>query len=107
MLHYLKEFPKEWEGFTTGRWSNTSVNVRDFIKKNYTPYDGDESFLEGPTEATKKLWEQILDLSKQEREAGGVLDMDTSPSSAHSSPSAVSVWLSRLARSTAMRSTQK
>ncbi len=77
MLHYLKEFPKEWEGFTTGRWSNTSVNVRDFIKKNYTPYDGDESFLEGPTEATKKLWEQILDLSKQEREAGGVLDMDT------------------------------
>ena len=63
MLHYLKEFPKEWEGFTTGRWSNTSVNVRDFIKKNYTPYDGDESFLEGPTEATKKLWEQILDLS--------------------------------------------
>ncbi|MCR5075627.1 MAG: formate C-acetyltransferase [Ruminococcus sp.] len=77
MLHYLKEFPKEWEGFTTGRWSNTSVNVRDFIKKNYTPYDGDESFLEGPTEATKKLWEHILDLSKQEREAGGVLDMDT------------------------------
>ncbi len=77
MLHYLKEFPKEWEGFTEGRWSNTSVNVRDFIKKNYTPYDGDESFLEGPTEATKKLWAQVMDLSKQEREAGGVLDMDT------------------------------
>ena len=77
MLHYLNEFPKEWEGFTEGRWSNTSVNVRDFIKKNYTPYDGDESFLEGPTEATKKLWAQVMDLSKQEREAGGVLDMDT------------------------------
>ncbi|MCR4889105.1 MAG: formate C-acetyltransferase [Ruminococcus sp.] len=77
MLHYLKEFPKEWEGFTEGRWSNTSVNVRDFIKKNYTPYDGDESFLEGPTEATTKLWAQVMDLSKQEREAGGVLDMDT------------------------------
>ena len=77
MLHYLKEFPKEWEGFTTGRWSNTSVNVRDFIKKNYTPYDGDESFLTGPTDATKQLWEQIMDLTRQEREAGGVLDMDT------------------------------
>ena len=77
MLHYLKEFPKEWEGFTTGRWSNTSVNVRDFIKKNYTPYDGDESFLTGPTDATKQLWDQIMDLTRQEREAGGVLDMDT------------------------------
>ncbi|MBQ1463969.1 MAG: formate acetyltransferase, partial [Ruminococcus sp.] len=60
-----------------GRWSNTSVNVRDFIKKNYTPYDGDESFLAGPTEATKQLWEQVMDLTRQEREAGGVLDMDT------------------------------
>ena len=67
----------EWEGFTAGRWSDTSVNVRDFILKNYTPYYGDESFLEGPTEATKKLWEQVMDLARQEREAGGVLDMDT------------------------------
>ena len=50
-------WPKEWDGFKEGRWSTTSVNVRDFIKKNYTPYDGDESFLAGPTEATKKLWE--------------------------------------------------
>jgi len=73
----FKEFAPEWEGFTAGRWSNTSVNVRDFILKNYTPYDGDESFLEGPTEATTKLWEQVMDLSRQEREAGGVLDMDT------------------------------
>ncbi|MBQ3948802.1 MAG: formate acetyltransferase, partial [Ruminococcus sp.] len=73
----VKTWPKEWNGFNEGRWSNTSVNVRDFIKKNYTPYDGDESFLAGPTEATKKLWDQVMDLSRQEREAGGVLDMDT------------------------------
>lgn len=70
-------WPKEWDGFKEGRWSTTSVNVRDFIKKNYTPYDGDESFLAGPTEATKKLWDQVMDLTRQEREAGGVLDMDT------------------------------
>ena len=77
MLHFIKEYPNEWEGFAHGRWSNTSVNVGDFIKKNYTPYDGDESFLAPPTEATKKLWEQVMELSRQEREAGGVLDMDT------------------------------
>ncbi len=70
-------FEPEWEGFEPGRWSHTSVNVRDFIQKNYTPYDGDESFLEGPTEATRKLWEQVMELSRQERENGGVLDMDT------------------------------
>ena len=73
----FKNFAPEWEGFAPGRWSNTSVNVRDFIHRNYTPYDGDESFLAGPTEATRKLWEQVMDLSRQEREAGGVLDMDT------------------------------
>ena len=73
----FNNIPKEWDGFKEGRWSTTSVNVRDFIKKNYTPYDGDESFLAPPTEATKKLWEQVMDLSRQEREAGGVLDMDT------------------------------
>lgn len=72
-----KEFCEEWEGFVPGRWSNTSVNVRDFIQKNFTPYDGDDSFLVGPTEATKKLWAQVMDLSEKEREAGGVLDMDT------------------------------
>ena len=65
-----------WEGFELGRWSN-SVNVRDFIQKNYTPYDGDEEFLASPTETTVKLWDKVLDLFKQEREAGGVLDMDT------------------------------
>ena len=68
----------EWDGFNEGRWNRNSVNVRDFIKKNYTPYDGDSAFLAPPTEATKKLWEQIMDLTRLEREAGGVLDMDTS-----------------------------
>ncbi|SDA17269.1 formate C-acetyltransferase [Ruminococcus sp. YE71] len=71
------EFFPEWEGFTPGRWSNASVNVGDFIKRNYTPYDGDESFLAPPSERTKKLWAKVLDLFAQEREKGGVLDMDT------------------------------
>ena len=70
-------FDEEWKGFKPGRWSSTSVNLRDFIQKNFTPYEGDESFLAGPTEATKQLWDQVLELSKKEREAGGVLDMDT------------------------------
>ncbi len=73
----FNEFAPEWEGFKPGKWSNTSINVRDFIQKNITPYDGDASFLEGPTEATKTLWAQVMELSRQEREAGGVLDMDT------------------------------
>jgi formate C-acetyltransferase len=72
----IKELPNEWNGFVTGKWSS-GVNVRDFIQKNYTQYDGGEEFLAGPTEATNKLWEQVMELSKQEREAGGVLDMDT------------------------------
>ena len=67
---------EEWTGFNGGAWEK-EVNVRDFIQKNYTPYDGDASFLAGPTQATKDLWEQVLDLQKKEREAGGVLDMDT------------------------------
>ena len=62
--------------FVPGKW-NHEVNVRDFIQKNYTPYDGDESFLADPTQNTKDLWNQVLDLMRQEREAGGVLDMDT------------------------------
>ena len=72
-----RQFYDEWEGFKPGKWSNTSINLRDFIQKNFTPYDGDDSFLTGPTEATTKLWEQVMELSKKEREAGGVLDMDT------------------------------
>ena len=73
----VNSWANEWDGFNEGRWSSSSVNVRDFIKKNYTLYEGDESFLAGPTEATRKLWEQVMELSRQEREAGGVLDMDT------------------------------
>lgn len=66
----------EWKDFVGGQWED-EINVRDFIQKNYHPYDGDESFLAGPTQNTKDLWNQVLDLMKQEREAGGVLDMDT------------------------------
>ncbi|MGM9681734.1 MAG: formate C-acetyltransferase [Eubacteriales bacterium] len=65
-----------WNGFVGGAWES-EINVRDFILKNYTPYDGDSSFLEGPTEDTTALWKQVMELSRQEREAGGVLDMDT------------------------------
>ena len=67
---------KGWESFVPGSW-NKSVDVRDFIQKNYTPYTGDDSFLAGPTEATTDLWSQILKLLEEERNAGGVLDMDT------------------------------
>ena len=67
---------ENWKGFESGTWKK-EINVRSFIKHNYTPYDGDEAFLEGPTQDTIDLWEQVLDLTKQEREAGGVLDMDT------------------------------
>lgn len=67
---------EEWNGFNHGVWKR-EINVRDFIQKNYKPYDGDEKFLTGPTQATKDLWEQVMELSKKEREAGGVLDMDT------------------------------
>ena len=55
-----------WRSFLGGAWES-EVNVRDFIQKNYTPYDGDESFLEGPTQDTKDLWNQVLELSKKER----------------------------------------
>jgi len=64
-----------WRGFKTGKWDK-EINVRDFIINNITVYDQDDSFLEGPTEATTKLWAQVMDLNKQEREAGGVLDLD-------------------------------
>lgn len=70
-------FAPEWTGFKSGRWSSECVDVREFIQLNYTPYEGDESFLSEPTEATTKLWDEVLELLKQEREAGGVLDMDT------------------------------
>ncbi|OUN88029.1 MULTISPECIES: formate C-acetyltransferase [Eubacteriales] len=67
---------QEWKDFTPGVWQN-EINVRDFIQKNYTPYEGDESFLQGPTKETGELWDQVMDLTAKEREAGGVLDMDT------------------------------
>lgn len=67
---------KEWEGFVEGKWSNDEIDVRDFIQKNYHPYEGDDAFLEGPTEATKKLWSEISKLSKEEHEKGGVYDAD-------------------------------
>ncbi|MFO6495730.1 MULTISPECIES: formate C-acetyltransferase [Bacillus] len=67
---------EQWKGFTENVWQK-EVNVRDFILSNIEPYQGDESFLESPTEATTRLWDQIMDLSKQERDNGGVLDMDT------------------------------
>ena len=67
---------EEWNGFVKGKWSN-EIDVRDFIQKNYTPYNGDESFLEGPTDATNKLWGELQELQHEERAKGGVLDMET------------------------------
>ncbi len=66
----------QWNGFDGRLWKQ-EINVRDFIQKNYTPYDGDESFLVGPTEATNKLWGKLQELQKEERAKGGVLDMET------------------------------
>ncbi len=67
----------EWEGFVEGRWCEEEIDVREFIQLNYTPYEGDDSFLSEATDATKKLWDQTLTFMHREREAGGVLDMDT------------------------------
>ena len=71
----MQEF-SQWDGFKGRRWKE-GVNVRDFIQNNYTPYEGDESFLEGATEATDKLWGRLQELQKEERKKGGVLDMET------------------------------
>lgn len=74
----MQETPAQeaWDGFVGGNWQK-AIDVRDFIQKNYTPYDGDDSFLAGPTEATTKLWADVMDLFAQETANGGVLDMDT------------------------------
>ncbi len=72
----MPQMHENWYGFKPATWT-TSVNVRSFIKHNYTPYDGDESFLAGPTRNTLDLWLQVRELSKEEIAAGGVLDMDT------------------------------
>lgn len=67
---------EQWQGFKGSKWQD-EVDVRDFIQNNYKPYDGDESFLEGPTESTNTLWEKLQKLQKEERTKGGVLDMET------------------------------
>ncbi|MGX7394383.1 formate C-acetyltransferase [Carnobacterium mobile] len=67
---------EQWKGFKGKIWQE-EIDVRDFIQQNYKPYDGNDEFLEGPTQATSDLWDQVMELNKAEREAGGVLDMDT------------------------------
>ena len=67
---------EQWSGFQ-GRIWREEINVRDFIQNNYQPYDGDESFLADPTDATNKLWGRLQELQKEERAKGGVLDMET------------------------------
>ena len=68
---------EQWKGFKKGDWES-EINVRDFIQHNYTPYEGDGTFLSGTTEKTQKLWNEVLELYKQEHDApGGVLDIDT------------------------------
>ena len=66
----------QWTGFEGVLWKR-EVNVRDFVQRNYTPYEGDETFLEAPTEATNTLWEELKKLQKEEHSKGGILDMDT------------------------------
>ena len=66
----------EWQGFKKSLWQD-EVNVRNFIQNNYTPFDGDETFLAAPTEATQKLWGRLQELQAEERAKGGVLDMET------------------------------
>lgn len=65
-----------WDGFLDGNWQK-EIDVRDFISQNYSLYEGNESFLAGPTQATKDLWDQVMQLTKEERENGGVYDLDT------------------------------
>lgn len=67
---------EQWRGFASGKWQN-EIDVRDFILKNFTQYDGEESFLSSATRATDDLWKQVMELTRKERENGGVLDMDT------------------------------
>ena len=65
-----------WNTFKEGKWTK-EIDVKDFIDNNYKPYEGDDKFLTGATERTKELWDMVMDLSKKERENGGVLDVDT------------------------------
>lgn len=73
---FAKEQKRGWEEFKSGDWQN-EINVRDFIQSNYHLYEGDESFLAGATDATNKLWDQVMKLTKEERDRGGVYDLDT------------------------------
>lgn len=72
----MKAVRDEWKGFKGTKWME-DINVREFIQDNYKMYDGDESFLEGPTEATDVLWGKLQDLQKEERARGGVLECET------------------------------
>lgn len=76
MTELNEKLAKAWHGFTKGDWQN-EVNVRDFIQKNYTPYEGDESFLAGSTEATDKLWAQVMEGIKLENRTHAPMDFDT------------------------------
>ncbi|STV08052.1 pyruvate formate-lyase [Klebsiella pneumoniae] len=83
-----------WEGFAKGDWQN-EVNVRDFIQKNYTPYEGDESFLAGATEATTKLWDTVMEGVKQENRTHAPVDFDTALAStitSHDAAISRKVW---------------
>ena len=66
---------EQWNGFNSGEWED-EIDIRSFIQNNYTPYEGDDSFLESPTEKTKELWNKVLDLYEQEKANGGVLSID-------------------------------
>ena len=72
----MVKLKEEWKNFNPGKW-NEEIDVRDFVQRNYTPYDGDESFLEGPTDATNTLWGELKQLQKEERKRGGVLECET------------------------------
>lgn len=76
MTEKTELFTKAWEGFTPGDWKS-EVNVRDFIQKNYKPYEGDESFLAGATEATSALWDKVMEGIKQENRTHAPVDFDT------------------------------
>ena len=70
-----------WQGFNTGAWNET-IDVVDFIRRNYTPYEGDDSFLEGPTQRTLEIWRKVSELMRREHENNGLLDADVSTPSA-------------------------
>lgn len=76
MERELAKYP-QWNSFESGKWAK-EINVRDFIQKNYSPYQGDGRFLQSPTDCTLQLWQKVSELMKWEREKGGVLDAETS-----------------------------